>query len=60
MIDDLIDPEGTCTLAASGVEVIEEYIRSGVKFSWPVWAVVSEESLLLYLIHTAAALSPTC
>lgn len=34
MIDDMVMPNGTCFAAPSGVDVIMEYYKKGVQFSW--------------------------
>ena len=36
-IEDMVDPDGSCFMVSSGVEITDDYIRSGIKFSWPVY-----------------------
>ncbi|KAF6257197.1 hypothetical protein COO60DRAFT_30052 [Scenedesmus sp. NREL 46B-D3] len=37
MIDDLVDPNGSCSFAAAAVEVSLPNIVLGLKFSWPIY-----------------------
>ncbi|WIA44160.1 hypothetical protein OEZ86_010495 [Tetradesmus obliquus] len=37
MIDDLVDPNGSCSFAAAAVEVSLTNILLGLKFSWPIY-----------------------
>ncbi|KAI8474114.1 MAG: hypothetical protein J3K34DRAFT_495859 [Monoraphidium minutum] len=37
MIEDIMSPDGLCTMAAAGVEMSLENVAAGMKMSWPIY-----------------------